>query len=358
MADGRMLRRTLAWDARFAQLSEQAGLLYLMAIPHLDVDGRMLGHPAAVRGTVAPMLAERHGWTDGDVEGWIGEWQSTRDEDGHHCPLVWWYGVGGTLVLEFRGFAKNQRLRRDREAASLFPPPPHDLLSEHVLEPAPVPSGAAAATPPQEPLESAPVPSGGAAATQPQGRPGQQPSTNGRGYSGVTPELLRSEAEAEVEVESKQQLPRGPDSGDDVALLLAARFTSLFDRPHRLRDDLRPRLERAVAAIGIDGAVRLMEERAAQQGATPGSLAFFLPAFEERAGQLPQRRESIDGSGNGWRARAERYVDQVGFQLTDGALREELAERFRHADDGALDELCARAAALRPAWDTDEERVS
>ena len=67
MADGRMLRRTLAWDARFAQLSEQAGLLYLMAIPHLDVDGRMLGHPAAVRGIVAPMLAERHGGTDSDV---------------------------------------------------------------------------------------------------------------------------------------------------------------------------------------------------------------------------------------------------------------------------------------------------
>jgi hypothetical protein len=66
MAEGRMLRKKVSRDGRVAQLSAHSALLYLMSIPHLDVDGRMDGSPVAVRGTVVPALASAQptDWTD------------------------------------------------------------------------------------------------------------------------------------------------------------------------------------------------------------------------------------------------------------------------------------------------------
>jgi hypothetical protein len=337
VAEGRILKRSISWDARVGQLSPCSALLYTLSIPHLDVDGRMLGAPAAVRGTVIPVLAEANGWSDLDVELWMSEWIATRGEDGHLDPLVWWYSVRGTLVVEFRGFAKNQQLRRDREARSLLPPPPADLLSERVPS-CPVPSGplaamqAAATQPGTQPgvslperVPSCPVPSGPlaamqAAATQPgtqpgvslpacaevpvpseteaaMPRPGRPPielSTRGRGYSrSYSGSYSGSEREAQGEREGEGQLAASSAArearGQDIAQLLADRFTSLFGTEARLRDALRPRLERAVAELGLENAIRLMEERLSGARARPGSLAFFLPAFEERAAILRSR---------------------------------------------------------------------
>lgn len=131
MAEGRMIRKKASTDDRLAQLSSNACLLYLHALPHLDVEGRMDGLPVAVRGTVVPYRARRHAaeWTDELVEQYICEWTLTVDEDGHVRPLVLWYAVKGMWVCAFLGFEKNQTIRRDREAPSRFPAPPEDLLS-------------------------------------------------------------------------------------------------------------------------------------------------------------------------------------------------------------------------------------
>jgi len=233
-------------------------------------------------------------------------------------------------VLEFRGFAKNQRLRRDREARSMLPGPPHDLLSEHhALESPSLPCDGEAATPPQGALEYPSLPCDGEAATPPQGTPGSQPSTNGGGYSGSKGKA------SQVKASSSSRARDACDAaGSDVALLLAARFTDLFGRPARLRADIKERLERVVAEIGVDGASLVMEERSARPGAIPGSLAFFLPAFEERAATQPVAppvTRPADPAGSGWLAKAERYVERVGWQLTDSSLRDELAARFRLA---------------------------
>lgn len=126
-----MLKKKIARDGRVAQLTPHSALLYIMSIPHLDIDGRMDGNPVAVRGTVVPVLASAHPdqWTDGRVESCMIEWTGTRDEDsGRPRALVAHYLIGGVWVCYFAGFAENQILRRDRERPSSFPAPPPMLL--------------------------------------------------------------------------------------------------------------------------------------------------------------------------------------------------------------------------------------
>ena len=126
-----MLKRKASRDERLAQLTAHSCLLYLMSIPHLDIEGRMDGLPVAVRGTVVPYIARAQPdeWTDELVELYMVEWTRTVDADRHERPLVLWYCVKGVWVCEFSGFRDNQRLRADREAPSRFPAPPEDLLS-------------------------------------------------------------------------------------------------------------------------------------------------------------------------------------------------------------------------------------
>jgi hypothetical protein len=129
-----MLKKKVSRDGRVAQLSVHSALLYLMSIPHLDVDGRMDGNPVAVRGTVVPALASAQptDWTDQHVETYMREWLHTRDEDSDlPRPLVLHYCTAGVWVCHFPGFAENQTLKRDRERPSSFPAPPPLLLERY-----------------------------------------------------------------------------------------------------------------------------------------------------------------------------------------------------------------------------------
>jgi hypothetical protein len=134
VAEGRILKRTISSDERVAQLSSHSALLYTMCIPHLDRDGRIEGHPIILRGKVVPYIAGRHGseWTDLLVEGYMNEWIATLDERQNIAPLVLRYCVRGMWACWFPGF-KNQRIRYDREAPSVLPPPPNDLLAQFGL---------------------------------------------------------------------------------------------------------------------------------------------------------------------------------------------------------------------------------
>jgi hypothetical protein len=126
MADGRLLRKKVSRDERLAQLSDRSALLYLLTIPHLDVEGRIDGRPAWVAENICPAWD----WPLTDVERLISEWTATVRPGGRFDPLVLWYVVETGCACQFRGFIKNQPLRRDREAPSRLPSPPKRLLEE------------------------------------------------------------------------------------------------------------------------------------------------------------------------------------------------------------------------------------
>lgn len=128
-----MLKRKVSRDGRVAQLSTPSALLYVLSIPWLDVEGRMDGHPVAVRGTVARAFAatQPDDWTDQRVAAYMAEWTGTHDEtSGAVRALVAHYCIRGTWVCYFAGFRENQQLRRDRERPSSFPAPPESLLRD------------------------------------------------------------------------------------------------------------------------------------------------------------------------------------------------------------------------------------
>lgn len=115
MARGRMISTSIAGDIALNELSLEAHLAYLMAIPHLDRDGLLPGHPKLVRGRICP-LRDELGVKIADI---IQEWIAAR--------LVISYNSDNGPVLFFTGFQKNQNLGTalyGREPKSIFPPPP------------------------------------------------------------------------------------------------------------------------------------------------------------------------------------------------------------------------------------------
>lgn len=107
------------------------------------------------------------------------------------------------------------------------------------------------------------------------------------------PRAVKSKPRVEKE---KTSLQANVSLGTGGAAVLA-RFEHLFECPAKLRAEQRARFEGIVQTLGEDEAIRLLEERH-QQGAAPQSLAFFLPAFEEREVELhgeparPRRRRT------------------------------------------------------------------
>lgn len=113
-ADGRFLSRSLAHSAQVARLPLDAAYLFVACIPHLDVEGRMLGGADVVRATAVPLRPEY------SIER-VGECLKLIQKQ----RLTVAYRVGGRDYLWFPGFRNHQRnLRADREAPSRHPPPP------------------------------------------------------------------------------------------------------------------------------------------------------------------------------------------------------------------------------------------
>lgn len=114
MARGRMINVTVASDLRLNDLSLEAHCAYLMAIPHLDRDGLMLGHPRIVAGRICPLRPEL-GAKMAEI---IQEWADAQ--------LVIAYDTGNGTALYFAGFQKNQSFGASysKEGKSAIPPPP------------------------------------------------------------------------------------------------------------------------------------------------------------------------------------------------------------------------------------------
>lgn len=113
MANGRMLSKTISIDPEFNGMSSQAQLLYLKAIPHLDRDGLITGHPSKLWAIIDPFHADLLQRMGEYVQEWVD------------IGLVHRYDTGREQVLFFKGFRKNNaNIKYENEAPSQFVPPP------------------------------------------------------------------------------------------------------------------------------------------------------------------------------------------------------------------------------------------
>lgn len=123
MARGRMIANTVATDKRFNSLTPEAALVYLMAIPHLDRDGLILGDAMPLWGKVCPRRNEFMGHMADIISEWVA------------MGLVVAYECDEGTILHFTGFRQNQTgIHYDREAASQYPPPPDYIRTSKGLE--------------------------------------------------------------------------------------------------------------------------------------------------------------------------------------------------------------------------------
>jgi len=125
MARGRMMNTTVATDLRLNELSLEAHWAYMMAIPHLDRDGIMLGHPQVVAGRICPLRPKIGGKMAAIIQEWV------------NAGLVISYQSENGPVLYFTGFQKNQNFGAAyaREGKSIFDPPPGYIRTETGLIP-------------------------------------------------------------------------------------------------------------------------------------------------------------------------------------------------------------------------------
>lgn len=124
MARGRLLNRTISTDDRLNNLSQEAMLLYLLTIPHLDRDGLIDGRPRVLWASAAPLRMDLLDSAPRIAQEWID------------AGLVIRYNGARTPVLWFVGFQKNQTgMRYDREPPSQFAPPPGYYRDETGLQP-------------------------------------------------------------------------------------------------------------------------------------------------------------------------------------------------------------------------------
>ena len=115
MARGRMLVRSIATNDQLADLaSDTHRLLFTLAVPHLDRDGRMTADPRRFRGIVAPLLEHLS----------VDDCRAALSDMIERELVVAYLDERGQKVLAFPGFKGSQPgLRYDREPASSFGSP-------------------------------------------------------------------------------------------------------------------------------------------------------------------------------------------------------------------------------------------
>jgi hypothetical protein len=113
MARGRFISEAVGKDKRLNSVSVEAELIFLLAIPHLDRDGLIIGEPMMLWGEVCPRRTEFIPVMDA----LIGELVETG--------LVIAYDTDEGRVLFFPGFKNNQQgMIYKREGKSVYPCPP------------------------------------------------------------------------------------------------------------------------------------------------------------------------------------------------------------------------------------------
>lgn len=121
-----MIGRALATSERFWDCSVEAGLLYVMALPQTDRDGRIPGAPRRILARCVPMS----GWSVCEV---------TRYRDELVCAGLWllYEDQPGREVIQVEKFHEHQpgmrpgSERYKKETASKYGPPPEDAHATH-----------------------------------------------------------------------------------------------------------------------------------------------------------------------------------------------------------------------------------
>jgi len=119
MPEGRMLRKKISRDEEVAKLSNFSIILYTWSIPFLDVEGKILADSHILKGIVVPHLKQ---FTLKRIRKCVEELGKS--------PLVIVYG-NGHKYMKFKGFNKNQKINKEREAPSEIPDPTPDQLQSN-----------------------------------------------------------------------------------------------------------------------------------------------------------------------------------------------------------------------------------
>lgn len=110
MAEGRMLKKRISKSAKFAHLkTDKARMLYLVILPHLDVEGRIEADPDIIKGQVIPRLK----WAKKVV------WDCLLDM--FDVGLIILYKHDTEYYLQCTRFDHFQKLNKNREAKSHIP---------------------------------------------------------------------------------------------------------------------------------------------------------------------------------------------------------------------------------------------
>jgi hypothetical protein len=118
MPDGRFLSKRIALSAQLAAVPLESAFLFTWMIPHLDVEGRMLGDEVAVKASVVPLRTE---FTLESIRDHLLA-LARAPRDYRRRPLLYWYEVQGRRYVEFPGFRDHQKgMRVQREAKSQLP---------------------------------------------------------------------------------------------------------------------------------------------------------------------------------------------------------------------------------------------
>lgn len=125
MAEGRMLKRRITLSKKMAALNtDKARLLWFYMLPFTDVEGRINADPEDIRDEI--LRKQRKGYVVSTIQ--------TCLEELHRVGLIILYQNETGQYLQFTRHAKEQNLRRDREAESQIPAPlPEDSGSSPAI---------------------------------------------------------------------------------------------------------------------------------------------------------------------------------------------------------------------------------
>lgn len=111
MPIGRMLNKKVSHDIKLNSLSIESQLIFTWTLPHLDAEGRIIGTPEAIKGTVFPVNDKIS----------IKKIEKSLKEL-HDAELIFVYGEKRQYIW-FPKFATNQSINKTREAVSTIPSP-------------------------------------------------------------------------------------------------------------------------------------------------------------------------------------------------------------------------------------------
>jgi hypothetical protein len=122
MAGRRMLYDT-SGSEKLAMVSDSAALLWLLMLPHTDVQGNLEANPKLIKGRVVPL---RDSATPASIGLWLEELANARS-NGSPYGLIAFYEDHGKRFLHFINFLDYQKLDQGRKPNPEFPNHPTEL---------------------------------------------------------------------------------------------------------------------------------------------------------------------------------------------------------------------------------------